>query len=224
MNTRTFLSTALALFFVAGCVGTDVGNPETSPSELEFVVPETQTNTQALMAAGWTIKTLEVHVDGLGAVSTTAPNAELNLVSGPAKIDLVGLSTLIEFNSNVETVEQMEIRFERESAPWLEAEFVAADGRVIFIEASNPNRIRYAGEIPLKDGLLFSTHPVLPWLSEEEVLLAELPNESVISETSEPRLFRSFLRAFAPNAKLFLDKDKNSKLDLDDQTVGIPEP
>ncbi len=223
MTLRMILSSSFALILASGCVGTDVGNPETSPTELEFVVPEMQTNMQALMAAGWTIKTLDVHVEGLGALAKNETTPELTLVSG-SKIDLVGISPRLEFESNVESVEQLEIRFERESAPWLEAEFVSADGRVIFIEASNPDRIRYSGEIPMNEGLLFSTHPVLSWLTEETSTLEALPNESLISETHEPQLFRSFLKAFAPNAKLFLDKDKNSKFDLQDQNVGIPEP
>ncbi len=224
MTIRIIMSSSLALILTSGCVGTDVGNPETSPTELEFVVPEVQTNIQALVAEGWTIKTLDVHIEGLSAVSDQEPNPELTLVSGPSKIDLVGISTRLEFESNVDSVQQLEIRFERDSAPWLEAEFVAEDGRVIFVEASNPDRIRYSGEIPLNEGLLFSTHPVLPWLTEEAASLEALPDGALISETNEPQLFRSFLRAFAPNAKLFLDKDKNSKFDLQDQNIGIPEP
>lgn len=222
MTIRIFVSSSLALILASGCVGTDVGNPATS-TELEFVVPELQTNTQALVAAGWTVKTLDVHIDALSAVADNDPNPELILVSGPSRIDLVGISPRLEFESNLNSVQKLEIQFERDSAPWLEAEFVAADGRVIFIEASNPDRIRYSGEIPLNEGLLFSTHPVLPWLIEETEALEALPSETLISETNEPQLFRSFLRAFAPNAKLFLDKDKNSKFDPQDQSVAIPE-
>jgi hypothetical protein len=224
MTIRIIMSSALALVLASGCVGTDVGNPGTSPTELEFVVPEVQTSMQALVAVGWTIKTLDVHIEGLGAVSDNEPNPELNLVSGPSKFDLVGISRRLEFESNVDLVQQLEIRFERDSAPWLEAEFVAADGRVIFIEATNPDRIRYSGEIPLNEGLLFSTHPVLSWLTEETTALEALPNQALISETNEPQLFRSFLKAFAPHAKLFVDRDKDLKFGLQDQNVGTPTP
>ncbi len=225
MNRPGILTSVAALFVASGCVGTDVGNPQThTPSELEFVVPVVETTAQALMSEGWTIQTLEIYVDSLSAVATGEANPEIVLLNGPVKIDLVGLPAPLEFEANAETVQQLAVSFERESAPWLEAELISPDGRVIFIEASSTNRIRYKGEIPLAEGLLFSTHPVLPWLVEEADSLASLAGNSTISETNEPQLLRSFLRAFAPDAKLFLDKDKNSKFDEQDLNVGIPIP
>lgn len=225
MNRPRTLTAIMALFVASGCVGTDVGNPQTNtPSELEFVVPVVQTSTKALVSEDWTIQTLEVYIDSLTGVATGGSNPDIVLVNGPVKIDLVGLATPLEFETNVDTVQQLGVVFEREAAPWLEAEFISPDGRMIFIEASNTNRIRYKGEIPLDQGLLFSTHPVLPWLVQKADSLAALANNTTISETNEPQLFRSFLKAFAPDAKLYLDKDKNSKFDEQDLKIGTPAP
>lgn len=222
MNSRYPLVTMTACILAAGCVGTDVGNPETPPAQLEFVVPDYETMTQALMIEGWTIRTFDVYVEGLSTVAAGGANPEIALIDSPTKIDLLADSQMLEFETDATEAEQLTVRFARESAPWLEVELVDAAGRVVSIEATNPDRIRYKGEIPLNQGILFSAHPVLPWLSEEADSLAALSDDALISESNEPQLLQSFLRAFAPNANLYLDRDKNKKLDVTDKKVGVP--
>lgn len=217
-------STAILLLSLSGCVGTDVGNPSTESATVEFVVPEVETAAQALSAEGWNIKRLEVQVQSINVETGCDSETYVEVTRQPEQLDLVGANRRISFQAPVPQTCKMEVNFGADNTPWLLAEFVHTTGTRILIEGTAPDRIKYAGNVPLENRLLFSTHPILPWFTEAKTELEALPDGTRLTETENPQLYRSFLRAFLPNARLFVDKDDNGRFEPDDDNVGNAEP
>lgn len=216
-NTPLFVAALLS----CGCVGTDVGNPETR-TELEFGVPTpVQTHAQALTSEGYEVEALTVVVASVSG----SPDCQ-----GPPKsfadattVDLLTGSKVI-LTASEPTICRLTVDFEQPDGDWLEMTLLSPDGRTLSITGTKKDGLRYRGDIPLGQGPLLSSHPILPWILEEKVALDVLPDGALISDTQNVPLFRSFLKAFIPNARLYLDENGNSTVDDSEDAVAEFEP
>ena len=206
-------------WLAASCVGTDVGNPQTQ-SEIEFVVP-TRTTTLELGAENYTINTFRLHVSN--ATAAHGCNGRPESVAPSGYIDFLQMTKLTVV-TNADVICRLQISFAKEGDSWLDLAFTHTDGRVIHVEATKPDSLKYRGEIPLGGPTLFSSHPVLDWFVGEKVALDALPDGAVINEDSYAPLHRSLLKSLLPDARLLVDANQNEGLDDADEEVALPEP
>lgn len=223
MSKFAIIAATSSVFILAACVGTDVGNPASDGSAtVEFVVPEQHTTAQALSAQGWTIKRFEVGVQGV-EVMPACEDDPVALPFEPTVLDFLGNKRSVDVDAEEEVVCKLTFNFGDGEASWLFVDLQHTDGRDVSIRGTNPDRIRYAGTVPLRGTRLYSRHAVLPWFVEESDALDALPDGATIDENEHPRVFRSFLRALLPNARLLLDEDRGGSLDAGDRAVAAPE-
>lgn len=216
-------------FLGSGCVGTDVGNPQTdSDLDLTFSIDvETQTQIQGLHQNGIHLTKVQMILE---SVELQKGCDDERIVSkGPFVIDLLEETTITLLNSGPGTYCRVAFHFgerTKSDSTWLVLDGSVGEDVEFRIEGKRHETLTINGNSNLfldADGtslnLSFAIFQAL------ETINSESDSPVLISEDSNIPLYNTIRQEIRNTARLFKDNNRNQVVDADERTpVGLPIP
>lgn len=222
---------------MTGCVGTDVGNPQDSTDGSELLIgtdPELETTVQGLTYRGIELDSAYVLVESVDLKADCENEGETLRTDGPFVVDLLApTKTRIPLRDDGgEEFCQLRLHFsptKDQSVPaglaghWLAVEGTLSDGSPFSITATRSERLQFVGRaapISLEAGLLANLS-LVNWIAENLDGL----DEAVSLDDDTPGQLQNALRLeIRTRSRLYLDTDKNGKVDPDTPApIALPE-
>lgn len=219
----------LCVWVISGCVGTDVGNPQTdSDVELTFSVEtHTESQVQALQQQGIELAKATMILESV-ELRKECSGEEGIITTGPFVIDLLEETTIKLQNAGPGTYCRASFHFAdriKTITPWLVLEGTLPDGTVFSVEGKRGEVLTLNGNADLildDDGTSLNlSFDVFDTLSDLEGSDTPL----LISEDSNIPAYNAIRQNLRTSVLLYKDSNRNRVVEADEKTpVGLPLP